>query len=609
MRFSCLFPRVCDRRKHATHNVPLSDVLAAATKLTARQRLVPLHELVVFVLLVHATLPAVGATSSASCPLLQHTATGGAFSGVASGSVTNDTSNGFRGWQVNGGVSSTSGPVWFTAGSMMLVTINLTGFPIPGTLSVDTCSTPISGYEPVLDTVLMVGTGCPNNLTALNVIAADDGTNDYPCGSAGASLAALFSVPVTQPFLYVVAQGYSAQPGVIIVEWSYFVQTPTNTATRTITAKSSPSRWRTSTPSGSRTAMQSGPCTATPSPASTTTPTPSVTPTLSTAPLVYVIYTGHYQYFSVPPGMTSLGVYMWGGGGGGGGGVSQGGAGAFVSGVLVVTPNETLRLIVGRGGPWLGTRGYDQQGSGGGGGSPTVAHPLYHAGAGGGRSCIQRLLGGGYVDIVTAGGGGGGGGYNASGGAGGYVQGRRGGDQAATTADLASPVARSLGLTSVWGGGGGPSAGGKGSYTGSSGVAWSGGDASKCLRNQCGGGGGWYGGAAGSDAPGGGGSSFALALSAASGADGNGPLPASDSPFYIPGVAVGGQPAHAGGNGLVVFALPSAMPSPSVTASSSATRMNSRTPSGTRTTTRTTTRTRTVTRTSTVTRSSTRKAK
>ena len=262
------------------------------------------------------------------------------------------------------------------------------------------------------------------------------------------------------------------------------------------TQVSTPSTTRTATLSASLTASLSGTVSSTTQQSST--PTDTLTP--SPFPSVNFIYSGLYQYFVVPPGMMSLRVYVWGGGGGGGGVVALGGAGAFVSGDLAVIPTETLRVIVGRGGPWIGTRGSDEQGSGGGGWAPTLSHPYYYAGAGGGRSAIQRLFGNTYVDIVTAGGGGGGGGYNASGGAAGYVQGHRGGDQALKTAYAMSPVARSLGLTSTWGGGGSPTAGGLGDYIGSSGASLRGGDASKCLRNQCGGGGaGWYGGAAGND--------------------------------------------------------------------------------------------------------------
>ena len=55
-------------------------------------------------------------------------------------------------------------------------------------------------------------------------------------------------------------------------------------------------------------------------------------------------YTGTNQTFIVPSGVTSLTVKLWGAGGG-----YQGGSGAFVTGLLAVTPSDALPLIIGGG--------------------------------------------------------------------------------------------------------------------------------------------------------------------------------------------------------------------------------------------------------------------
>ena len=110
--------------------------------------------------------------------------------------------------------------------------------------------------------------------------------------------------------------------------------------------------------------------------------------------------------FTVPAGVTSISVKVWGGGGGGGAGGSSaaggaGGGAGYVSGTITVTPGETLDVYVGGGGA-AGTRNT----SGGGGG-------------GGGSSTIYRST---TPLAVSSGGGGGGGGRNTSthiGGAGG----------------------------------------------------------------------------------------------------------------------------------------------------------------------------------------------
>ena len=266
-------------------------------------------------------------------------------------------------------------------------------------------------------------------------------------------------------------------------------------------------------------------------------------------------YTGSLQTFAVPATTTSINVYMW-GAGGGGGSLSYGGAGAFLTGRLAVTPGETLRIVVGQGG-----RGISQANAnsgtisayGGGGNVLTNGNGnSYGNGGGGGRSAIQRST----TDIVTVGAGGGTGlssgpGYtNYSGGAGSYNG--TGGDAGIP----ASGFYGKGGSTTAGGAPGGTNASTAGSLNqGGSGDAWGGG-----------GGSGHYGGGGGSDngnfgsGGGGGGSSLTTNLTGVGGANStNGySAPGATSPYYLTGVAVGAYTGNVsvatnGGNGLVVL--------------------------------------------------------
>ena len=169
------------------------------------------------------------------------------------------------------------------------------------------------------------------------------------------------------------------------------------------------------------------------------TPTPSTTPSASATPSpapsaktaacgtnATFTFTGAFQYFSVPAGVTWLSVFLWGAGGSGQGG-DAGGGGAFISGNLSVAPGDLLRVIVGAGGGAVANSiALTQVGGAAGFGYPN----------GGGRSAIQKVLGpsalpqlpginaasaavevglrgisgGFFSDVATAGGGGGGGG-------------------------------------------------------------------------------------------------------------------------------------------------------------------------------------------------------
>ena len=96
-------------------------------------------------------------------------------------------------------------------------------------------------------------------------------------------------------------------------------------------------------------------------------------------------YTGSGQTFTVPAGVTTMQISLWGAGGGGNSVSGYGGAGAFSKGVLNVTPGQVYTIVVGQGGPW-GTVGaaYGGGGASGAGG--------YSQGSGGGRTAIQLNL-------------------------------------------------------------------------------------------------------------------------------------------------------------------------------------------------------------------------
>ncbi|MGB4967320.1 MAG: hypothetical protein WBO35_03915 [Candidatus Saccharimonadales bacterium] len=158
--------------------------------------------------------------------------------------------------------------------------------------------------------------------------------------------------------------------------------------------------------------------------------------------------------YTVPAGVTSLTVKMWGAGGGGGGGAATniGGAGAgggYVTETITVTPGEVLTIYVGGGG---NGGAYNSGGSDAGGG-----------GAGGGYSSLYRSA---TALAIAAGGGGGGGARNATIGA-------AGGAGGGTSGIIGATVSGGAG-----GGPGTPSAGGAagaGTNTGVAGTSLTGG--------------------------------------------------------------------------------------------------------------------------------------
>jgi len=265
-------------------------------------------------------------------------------------------------------------------------------------------------------------------------------------------------------------------------------------------------------------------------------------------------YSGSLQNYVVPSGITQLYVALWGGGGASSAqsvGTGRGGSGCYVSGILAVTPGETLSILVagyGRGAYEYGSYpvpgGYGGGGYGCDGANTYSGGPTSNAGngcGGGGRSAIQRS----GADIVSAGGGGGAG----------YSQ---GGDAAWTGTATAGSV----------NGGGGGSQSGPGAYGSGGnptifgvGTAGSGNNGGNGNNYGGGGGGGYYGGGGGATAggaggDGGGGSSYTSGLSSATGSNGSGGNPPGTSlAYYVSGVATGGNcyGTQIGGPGLVVI--------------------------------------------------------
>lgn len=290
-------------------------------------------------------------------------------------------------------------------------------------------------------------------------------------------------------------------------------------------------------------------------------PTPNTQ--LFTVTFTYLATGDHSQTFQVPAAISpaKLTVYMWGAGGGGTTGTSRptnyGGAGAYIQGILTVTPGETLGIIVGQGGIAITSNGAAAATTyGGGGGVPSGGNSTQNS-SGGGRSAIQRAA----ADIVTAGAGGGSGMTN-------------------TGANPTSPVAYTLaGGAAAWTGtasaGDYPSSS---SYAGQGGTTSGGGlSGNKALGDAAaaangsqytggsagqyggGGGGGYYGGGGGTDDGGwghggGGGSSYTNLLANPTGSNStNGySAPNTSSPYYQSNVGAGGT-TGVGGNGLIVL--------------------------------------------------------
>jgi hypothetical protein len=268
--------------------------------------------------------------------------------------------------------------------------------------------------------------------------------------------------------------------------------------------------------------------------------------------------------WTVPSGVTSITAKLW-GAGGGAGNAGRGGAGAFVTGAIAVTPGETLTLVVPGGGRRRNNTGTyplsglplirSDGGTGrGGGGGAFVCTDVSTGGGGGGAAAVLRAS----TRLAVAAGGGGGSG-TADGGAGGET-GEDGGDGSDIHGKGATPSAAGAGGITA-------ASPGQNGADGDAGVVGTGGTGVSIIytdqtyEDPCpaGGGGGYHGGGAGAaDATdagaGGGGSSY---LPGGTIDDGAGPVPGGDDdPDYAAGVAIGGDSAVGvgwGGDGRIVI--------------------------------------------------------
>lgn len=211
-------------------------------------------------------------------------------------------------------------------------------------------------------------------------------------------------------------------------------------------------------------------------------------------------YTGSYQTYVVPSGVTTLRVNLEGGAGGdeyftaSGGDGGQGGFGGKVVSTITVTPGETLRIYVGgKGGDGAasvagaGAFGHGADGAYVHDGAPSGRNP---PGGGGGSTDIRRSPYGLADRLAVAGGGGGSGGNNGSDGA---------GDGGNADADGVNGFGggglHGSGATTSAGGAGGA---GTGALAGTDGTLADGGPGGATgIRGGGGGGGGLYGGGGG----------------------------------------------------------------------------------------------------------------
>lgn len=179
---------------------------------------------------------------------------------------------------------------------------------------------------------------------------------------------------------------------------------------------------------------------------------------------------GNVQTFTVPFGVTSITIEVWGGGGGGAGaattnGRAGGGGGAYSRTTLVTTSGTNYSLVVGQGG--VGT---SNPGGAGGNSSfytaPSTIHALAAGGGGGNGNTggaggtvaastgTTRFAGGAGGTGITTGSGGGGGGSAGAGGAGGAGGNGSAGTGAAGTGGAAGATAAGLNPGAVGGIGG-----------------------------------------------------------------------------------------------------------------------------------------------------------
>jgi len=276
-------------------------------------------------------------------------------------------------------------------------------------------------------------------------------------------------------------------------------------------------------------------------------------------------YTGSNQTWTVPSGVTSATIKLWGAGGGSDstGSGQYGAGGGFAEGTVSLTPSSTMYLVVGQGGA-LGT--YGGSGGSGGGYSGLFSSSVSHANA-----------------IIIAGGGGGAGDNNRGGVGGGltgtqgdddspqYNNGGRGGTQSAggdagnVGYSSASGVLPTAGSALQGGDGGGDNGAGRTYTPASYGGGGRGGYEPGGSQGGGGGGGGYYGGGGGDGnayganggggAGGGGGSSYLHPSLITNGSTISGSTTSSggaSDPYYSSNIGDAGTD-RAGGNGKIVI--------------------------------------------------------
>ena len=247
-------------------------------------------------------------------------------------------------------------------------------------------------------------------------------------------------------------------------------------------------------------------------------------------------YTGTLQQATIPPGTTSIDVYLWAGAGGGGGSDAGGPGGPGAAGhhvkktALSISSGQigtTLEVAVGGGGAGGssgggapgGTNGKSKTGYSGGRGGNAGPNPYSGSGGGGGGATVVLID---SIAVATAGGGGGGAG------AGAHSNGTPGINTNSATTNTPGTLGENGKDHSGDGGGGG--AGGGGADGGKSGNAGAGDN-------------GGTGGRSGSDlVPSGGSSSVGSSTTPGGTSEAN----------YTAGVAVGGQPSSTGADGKAV---------------------------------------------------------
>ncbi|MGL4848069.1 MAG: DUF11 domain-containing protein [Clostridium sp.] len=288
------------------------------------------------------------------------------------------------------------------------------------------------------------------------------------------------------------------------------------------------------------------------------------------------IFIGNIESFTVPAGVASIDIKIWGAGGAssnfGSPNGGTGGAGGYASGTLNVSPGQILSVIVGEGGKPGNSSGTINPGTFGGGGAGGTDTTTFIGASGGGRSAVRI----GNLEVITGGAGGGCGGFTntafSNGGNGGGLSGN----------DAVNQSGSGLAGTVIAKGGSQTTGGAAGTTTviaanGFNGSQYQGGAGGRGQGGSSGGGGGagggYYGGGGGAgeavgngfpqETAGAGGSSYIGGV--LNGITASSPqkivtnttsvLPPNTIDIdYITGVGVGAaQLGTAGGNGLVVF--------------------------------------------------------